>query len=165
MSISDTTRSLILSLALLSAAAGTQAARAASEETYEWSAQLVSFDAGTRTAVFEERVEAHADIDGLDGFADGDRLLLVWTGRSWAAGIRDLARDPEVEPWALTLPVEFVSSVREAEYVRFRVKVPSSAVEMLAGMAPGTRVRGESPRGGGGFDEAVVSLRHYNDLK
>ena len=165
MSISDTTRSLFLSFVLLAAAAaGADGARAASGETYEWSAQLVSFDAATGTAVLKERVESHADIAGLDGFADGDRLTLVWTGRSWAAGIRDLARDPELPEWALRLPVEFVASERDGEYIHFRIKVPASAVDMLAAMDPGVRVRGESPRSGGRFDEAVVSLRHYNDL-
>ena len=164
MSISDTTRRLILSFTLLAAAAGTSGARAATEETYQWSAQLVSFDAGSRTAVLEERVESHADITGLDGFADGDRLTLVWTGRSWAAGIRDLAQEPRLEPGTLTLPVEFVAAVRDGEYLRFRIRVPADAVERLAAMDPGVRVRGESPRSGGSFDEAVVTLRHYNDL-
>jgi hypothetical protein len=165
MSISDTTRSQFLSLVLFAGAAvGAGGARAASEETYDWSAQLVSFDAATGTAVLKERVEAHADIVGLDGFADGDRLTLVWTGRSWAAGIRDLARDPELPEWALRLPVEFVASEGDGEYIHFRIKVPASAVEMLAGLDPGVRLRGESPRTGANFDAAVVSLRHYNDV-
>jgi hypothetical protein len=164
MSISDTTRNLISTFTLFAAAASVTSARAATGETYEWSAKLVSFDAATGTAVLEERVEAHADIDGLDGFAEGDRLTLVWTGRSWAAGIRGLARDPEVEPGALTLPVEFVASVRDGEYIQFRIKVPASAVETLAALDPGVRVRGEASRSGASFDEAVTALRHYNDV-
>jgi hypothetical protein len=164
MSISNTTRSLICSFALFAGAASAVGVSAASDETYEWSAKLVSFDAASRTAVLEERVESHADIAGLDGFADGDRLTLVWTGRSWAAGIRDLARDPELAPGTLTLPVEFVASVRDGEYVQFRIKVPASAVEKLATIQPGMRVRGEALRSGGSFDAAVTELRHYNDV-
>jgi len=164
MSISDTTRNLFLSSALFAAAACAPEVRAASEDTYDWSAQLVSFDAATGTAVLKERVEAHADIADLDEFADGDRLTLVWTGRSWAAGIRDLARDPELEPGTLTLPVEFVASEGDEDYIHFRIKVPASATAMLAGFDPGVRLRGESPRSGASFDEAVVSLRHYNDV-
>lgn len=164
MSISNTTRSLICSFTLFAAAANAVGARAATEETYEWSAKLVSFDPASSTAVLEERVESHANISGLDGFADGDRLTLVWTGRSWAAGIRDLARDPELEPGMLTLPVEFVSSVRDGEYIQFRIKVPASAVERLATIQPGMRVRGEASRNGTSFDAAVTELRHYNDV-
>lgn len=164
MSISNTTRHLVLSFPLVAAAASAIGVRAATPETYEWSAQLVSFDAASGTAVLKERVEAHADITGLAGYADGERLTLVWTGRSWAAGIRDLAPDPELAQGALTLPVEFVSSERDGEYINFRIKVPASAVEKLAAMQPGVRVRGESPRSGASFDEAVVSLRHYNEV-
>jgi hypothetical protein len=164
MSISDTTRSLVCSFTLLAAAASAVGARAATEETYEWSAKLVSFDPASGTAVLEERVESHANITGLDGFADGDRLTLVWTGRSWAAGIRDLARDPALEEGTLTLPVEFVASVREGGYIQFRIQVPASAVEKLATIQPGMRVRGEALRNGASFDEAVTELRHYNDV-
>lgn len=164
MSISNTTRNLVLSFTLAVAAASATGARAAAAENYDWSAKLVSFDAAAGTAVLQERVEAHADIAGLDGFTDGDRLTLVWTGRSWAAGIRDLARDPELAPGALTLPVEFVSSESDGEYINFRIKVPASAIEKLAALDPGVRVRGESPRSGASFDDAVISLRHYNDV-
>ena len=166
MSISNTTRNLVLSFTLAVAAASATATgvRAAAPENYDWSAKLVSFDAAAGTAVLQERVEAHADIEGLGGFADGERLTLVWTGRSWAAGIRDLARDPELAPGALTLPVEFVSSEHDGEYINFRIKVPASAIEKLAAMDPGVRVRGESPRSGASFDNAVISLRHYNDV-
>ena len=164
MSISNTTRHLVLSFTLAVAAASATAARAAAAENYEWSAKLVAFDAAAGTAVLQERVETHADIAGLDGFTDGEPLTLVWTGRSWAAGIRDLAREPELAPGALTLPVEFVSSERDGEYINFRIKVPASAIEKLAAMEPGVRVRGESPRSGASFDDAVISLRHYNDV-
>ena len=167
MSISDTTRKSFLSFTMLAAAASAlnvSSSHAAAAETYEWSATLVLFEPASGTAVLQERVEGHANIDGLDGFADGDRLTLVWTGRTWASGIRDLAREPEVMPGQLSLPVEFVSSERDGEYINFRIKVPADSIDRLAAMEPGTRVTGESPRGGAAFDDAVITLRHYNDV-
>lgn len=154
----------ILPLGLTGFAATAATAVAAEHGTYDWSATLVSFDETAGTAVFEARVESHAHIDGLDGFADGDRLTLVWTGRSWAAGIRDLARDPELAPGTLSLPVEFVASERDGEYLRFRVTVPAAAFETLAAFEPGTRVTAVSPKEPANYGSGVISMRHYNDV-
>ena len=162
-SIADPVRATALSLGL--ALLGLPASNAiANDHTYEWSAKLVSFDRETSTAVVQARVELYADIDGLEEFADGDRLILSWTGRSWAAGIRGLAPDPELVPGTLALPVEFVSTEGEGRYVNFRIRVPESSVETLAAMEPGTRVTGVSPKTLGSRDAAIGELRHYNDV-
>ena len=153
-----------LSLGIAGSAVMAATALAAEHGTYDWSARLVSFDQAAGTAVLESRVEGHADIDGLDSFADGDRLTLVWTGRSWAAGIRDLARDPELSAETLSLPVEFVSSERDGEYINFRVKVPASAIGTIAAMEPGVRITGVSPKQATSFESGVMSMRHYNDV-
>ena len=153
-----------LSIGLAGSAALAATAMAAEHDSYEWSAQLVSFDEASATAVMQARVEGHARIDGLDRFADGDRLTLVWTGRTWAAGIRDLARNPELTPETLSLPVEFVSTERDGEYINFRVKVPAAAIDKLAAMDPGVRITAVSPKRTAAFDSGVISMRHYNDI-
>jgi hypothetical protein len=133
-------------------------------KTYEWSANLISFDSATDTAVLQARVESYVQIPGLEDFSDGDRLILTWTGRTWAAGIRGLAEDPELTPDTLSLPVEFVSSERDGQYINFRVPVPAGSVDAIAGMEPGMRVTGVSPRMATNWTTGVSLLRHYNDV-
>ena len=136
----------------------------AEHHDYEWSATLISFDKASSTAVLQARIESYVTIDGLEEFSDGDRLILTWTGRSWAAGVRGLAPDPELTPDTLSLPVEFVSTERDGRYVNFRISVPANAVETLAAMEAGTRVTGTSPRMATDWKTGVSSLRHYNDV-
>jgi hypothetical protein len=136
----------------------------AEHHDYEWSATLISYDEASRTAVVQARIESYVSIEGLDEFSDGDRLILIWTGRNWAAGIRGLAADPELTPETLSLPVEFVSTERDEQYVNFRIPVPDSAVDTIASMEPGTRVTGMSPRMATDWDTSVSSLRDYNNI-
>lgn len=152
---------MVALLGLTSVAAG---AAPNSEDTYEWSAALMSVDEAAGTAVFQARIQPYVHIDGLDSFEDGDRLTLVWSGKSWAAGIRDLGVSPSVEPDALKLPVEFVSTARDHTYLNFRVAVPAAALKDLVAMGPGARVTVLSPRKDANWRSAVVSLRQYNDV-
>jgi hypothetical protein len=151
---------------LLGAAAfvSLSSAAATSQQNYDWSATLVSFDKASKTAVLQARVESYAHIEGLDEFSDGDRLILSWTGRMWAAGIRDLSANPKLMPGTLSLPVEFVSSERDGQYINFRIQVPAGSVDTLAGMDPGTRVTGISPKMATAWGTGVTSLRNYNDI-
>jgi len=148
--------------------AGTSAMAAdvgtSSEGAYEWSAQMVDFDEAAGTLTAKARVEGYAQIEGLDGFAEGERLTLVWTGRSWAAGIRDIGPSPEIPEGALSLPIEFVAST--GDYVTFRVPVPANSVERIGELQPGDRITAHSPRGQTPpWESAVISMRHYNDVE
>ena len=168
MSISHTTGQSIrtAAVAALATLAGfsAQAETTASGETYDWSATLVSFDGDAGTAVLQARIESYVDIGNLDAFEDGDRVTLVWTGRNWAAGVRDIVEGRDIPEDALVLPVEFVAPARDGDYLNFRVRVPESAMALLADFEAGTRVTGISPKTLGQYDSAVVSMRHYNDL-
>lgn len=160
---------LALTAACMSLVLGSFSANAAETSTseskpYEWSADLISFDDATSTAVFRANVVSHAKIDGLDSFKDGDRLTLIWSGHAWASGIRNLVRDPELAPDALSLPVEFVSSQSDGKYIDFRVFVPETAVEAISSIEPGMRVTGVSPRMATDWHDSLISLRHYNDV-
>lgn len=132
--------------------------------TYDWSAELVEFDDGANTMVVKARVEQYARIPDLDSFSEGDRLTLVWTGRSWAAGVRDLGTQPEAAADALTLPVEFVGSESDGRYVSFRVPVPDESVARVSELTVGDRITAVSPRGDADWESGVTSVRHYNDV-
>lgn len=153
----------LLSFGLANLALFPTSARAEHHD-YEWSATLVSFDEASMTAVVQARIESYVDIEGLDEFSEGQRLILTWTGRNWAAGVRGLSADPELTPDTLSLPVDFVSTESDGRYVNFRIPVPSDAVDAIATMEPGTRVTGMSPRMATDWDTAVSSLRDYNDV-
>lgn len=144
--------------------AGAVEANANDSEPYEWSADLVSFDDATNTAVFRENVTTFANIEAIDRFNDGDRAILVWGGRLWASGIRSFGQDPELTPDTLSLPVEFVSADSNGNYIDFRVSIPESATEVLSEIEPGMRVTGTTPRMATDWQNSIISLRHYNDV-
>lgn len=172
MSISNTTPFSIRTLGIAAAAAlgltglvvQAASAQGSADDTYEWSAVLQSYDASSNTAVLQARIETYVEIEGLADFEDGDRLTLVWTGRNWAAGVRDIAENPELTKDTLSLPIEFVSTARDGQYVNFRVQVPDSASATLAGMSEGARVTGISPRQPADWSSAILTMRHYNDV-
>lgn len=135
----------------------------AADETYEWSAEVVRFDKSAETLTVRARIESYAPISDLSGYSEGQRLTLVWTGRSWAAGVRDVGVSPDLPEGALSLPIEFVHA--DDNYVTFRVHVPGGSVAKVAALEPGERVTGHSPRGDTpDWEAGVVSLRHYNDV-
>jgi hypothetical protein len=172
MRISNATPKTLLTLAaatILSVASVSTATQAAgigalNDETYEWSASLISFDESSNSAVVQARVDTYRPLENLGEFETGDELILTWSGRHWASGIRGLARDPELEPGTLALPVEFVSSARDGKYINFRIPVPAEAAAAIAGMDSGARVTATSPRTPTDWSASVIRLRHYNDV-
>ena len=154
----------LLALSLSSYAVNAAEASAADTKPYEWSARLVSFDDATNTAVFRASVASHVKIDGIDSFEEGERLILTWSGRSWASGVRSLDKDPTLTPDTLSLPIEFVSSEGNGRYINFRVNVPESAVETISKFDRGMWVTGVSPRMAKDWNNGITSLRHYNDV-
>lgn len=155
-------------LSLSFASLGAQAAGPAKADmgaTYQWSATLVSYDKASGAAVLQALVDSWTKIAGLDTFKEGDKLTLVWTGREWAAGVHDLAADPKLMPGALTLPVEFVSSEHDGEFVDFRIHVPANSMDRIAQIEPGRRVTGISPRKpANDMMMSILSLKDYNDV-
>jgi hypothetical protein len=155
----------LAALGLAALPAEAQPAAAAADETYDWSATLVSYDAPSGTAVLQARFETYVELPDLAGIEAGDRVTLVWTGRMWAAGVRDIVPGRDIPDQALALPVEFVATARDDNYVNFRIHVPESARADLAAFEAGTRLSAISPKQLGSWDSAVISLRHYNDIK
>lgn len=172
MRISETTArfsvlaaaAVCVSLAGLWPAAHAREAGFAPDDPYEWSAALVAYDAEAGTAVLRARVNSHAELGRPAEYSDGERLTLIWSGRSWASGVRSLERDPELTPTTLSLPVEFVSVEDDGRYLNFRIAVPDDVADAIADIEVGSYVTGTSPRMATYGDTAVYSLRHYNDV-
>jgi len=136
----------------------------AAVDTYEWSAEMVAYDAAAGTMTVRARIEQYSPIESLESFEEGDRLTLVWTGRSWASGVRNIAVDPVLDEAVLRIPIEFVGTELDDRYVVFRVPVPAGSAARLEALEPGARITAASPRGDVDWDGSVVSVRHYNDV-
>jgi hypothetical protein len=168
MNHSNLLRIGFMSFGLLAAAAlavtGPQALANSDTErnTYSWSAELVAVDAQAGTMTVQSRLVSEADAAALKSLKSGDRATLVWSGMNWAAGVRKVTRDGPGANDHLTLPIEFVALEGEDRYVRFKVVVPS--LERIESLTPGAWVTATSPRNAETFEEAVATVRPYNDV-
>ena len=134
------------------------------QNTYSWSAELVAFDAAAGTMTVQSRLVSEADAAAMESLKNGDRATLVWSGMNWAAGVRKVTTDDPGANDHLTLPIEFVSLEGEDRYVRFKVVVPSVERARIQALAPGAWVTATSPRREASFEEAVATVRPYNDV-
>ena len=132
-------------------------------DTYTWSAELVSFDRNAGTVVVQSPVVSDAAVD-FDRLERGDRVTLTWSGIRTAAGVRRVTDGAAPDADWLTLPVEFVSSELEGRYIRFTVPVPSDDLAKLASLSPGQWVTATSPRRAASHGEAVADMRPFNDV-
>lgn len=149
----------------LGEAAGQSAKSAESAgATYTWSAELVAFDAASKTATVKAMLVSNPEKNDLAALKAGDDAVLTWSGLSTAAGIRALERGTSSSFDRMTMPVEFVSSELDGRYVAFKVPVPAKDAAALAKLDAGTYVTATSPLRAESADEAVISLRPYNDL-
>lgn len=154
---------LLLAAGLLASNAAARAAEPANgEETYTWSAELVSFDESSGTMTVRRRLEPHTEITDPASLSEGDRVTLVWTGRSWAANVRDVVRDSDDAEGFLKLPAEFVGFDEDRHYVSFRVAVPEDDAAQIAALEAGDWVRATSPRSGASPSDAVSAVGPYN---
>jgi hypothetical protein len=134
------------------------------DDLYTWSAELVAFDEASGTVTVKSRVVEHAAIDGLSDFADGDRVMLIWSGVFSASGVRAITHGTQTEFERFTMPVEFVSSEMDGRYISFRVPIPSEDVVEIRSLSPGDWVRAQSPHRPAGREEVVANIRAYNDV-
>lgn len=151
----------LLALGTISSAASAETA-GASTDSYTWSAELVSLDESAGTAVVKSRVVEHAEIDNLSDLDEGDRVTIVWSGLTWASGIRSIETG-SVENERFALPAEFVSSEMDGQYVTFRVRIPSEDLPEIRSLSEGEWVTLTSPHQPSGWEEAVADARPYSD--
>lgn len=135
------------------------------QQQYEWSAELVSFDQGSGTATLKARMDTRADKSVLESLSEGDRITITWTGLTWGAGIADISREgPPQSSDRLDLPAEFVGTEMDDTYVLFRVPVPRGSAASLRGLSSGDWVTAATPHDATELNEAVSEIRPYNDV-
>jgi hypothetical protein len=166
---SDTSLSAIrqvrcVAAGLLAMAAALPAfAETAANDTYTWSAELISVDEAGRTVTVQSRLVSNAEVD-FSSLRAGERVTLTWSGINTAAGVRRIVKGKAPEDDRLTLPIEFVSAELDNRYVRFKVQVPGDDIAKLAALTPGTWITATSPRRPQRFEEAVTDARPYTDV-
>lgn len=169
--ISDTRNfwkpSLII-VGLLALASPQGAASSASDgdmpDTYTWSAELVALDESANTVTVKSRMVSHAEIEDVSVFSEGDQIMLTWSGaHSSASGVRNLRRGTDAQDEAFTMPVEFVSSERDGQYVIFKVPAPSSDMDRIKTLTPGVWVTATSPQQPSGEAATIEQIRPYSD--
>jgi hypothetical protein len=135
----------------------------AANDTYTWSAELVSIDEKARAVTVQSPLVSDVEID-LGRLDRGDRVTLTWSGITTGAGIRRITDGAAPADDWLTLPIEFVSAEHDGRYVRFIVPVPSGDLAKLASLSPGQWITATSPRRANSHEEAVAEIRPYNDV-
>lgn len=164
-SLSSRREDWFVTLGLLAMAAALPAdAGGAANESYTWSAELVKVDEPAHTITVEARLVGNAEVD-FGALDNGDRVTLSWSGLNIAAGVRAIVDGQAPKDHHLTLPVEFVSAEHDGQYVRFKVVVPADDLAKIASLQTGSWITATSPRRAASFEEAVVDLRPYNDVR
>lgn len=133
-------------------------------DSYTWSAELVDFDAAARTITVKSLVVGHADRSRLAALERGERAMLTWSGVFSASGVRSITPGAHSDHDRFTMPVEFVATEMDGQYVQFSVPIPSAAVPAIESLAPGDWVTATSPHRPTDFTEAVSAIRPYNDV-
>jgi hypothetical protein len=161
---------LVAAALLLVNAAFAQGALAAepqkADQSYTWSAEIVSFNAASRMLTLKSHIDSATDIKLLDDLMEGEPITLTWTGLTWGAGIRDITRGHQssAPADALILPAEFVGTELNDNYVIYRLPIPSASVGKIQALKPGDWVTATSPRHASDPNQAVLEIRGYNDI-
>jgi hypothetical protein len=148
---------------LAMAAAAPVAADDTAKDTYTWSAELVALDKEARTATVQARFVSDADVD-FESLEAGDRVTLIWSGITTAAGVRRITNGAAPEDDRLTLPIEFVSTEMDNQYVRFKVPIPANDLAKVESLTPGQWITATTPYRAANWEGAVVKLRLYTDV-
>jgi hypothetical protein len=132
--------------------------------TYQWSGELVSFDAAANTATVKARLADQDAAAEVKKFKAGDRVLLLWSGyEAYADAIRRVmpyteSRKPDDR---FLLPVELASTETPSQYLSFRLRVPAGSATALKAVKPGEWITVTSSHKAVRETDAVVSVRPY----
>jgi hypothetical protein len=158
---------LMLAGALLAQTAFASAAGAAKmAKPFTWSAELVSFDPASRMLTVKSLIDKDVDITKLHDFEKGQAVTLWWTGLTQGSSIRNITdgRAASAPADALVLPVRFVGTEMNDQYVVYRLRVPPQSVPGIKALEPGDWVTAASPRHAAGPGKAVTAIHGYNDI-
>jgi hypothetical protein len=131
-------------------------------ETYNWSAELVAFDAPSNTVTVKATMVSNPEATDFSTLHAGDRAVLTWSGLTLAAGVRAVQRGNTSSFDRLTMPIEFVSAEPDGRYVTFKVPIPAKDAAAIAKLNPGAFVTATSPLRAKSAAEAVAAIRPYN---
>jgi hypothetical protein len=133
------------------------------DTTYTWSAELVDFDAASNRITVRAMLVSNPEQTDLAALHAGDRAVLTWSGLSMAAGVRAVQRGSSSSFDRMTMPIEYVASELDGRYVSFKVPIPARDAAAIAKLTPGTHVTATSPLQAKSMEEAVTTIRPYND--
>ena len=145
----NVTRAILITLALGAAAMSDveALAQAARNPGYQWTAELVSYDAKARTmtvkAVYQEHINRY-----IGEFKPGDKVLVTWStpNPGQTEAINYVGRyEGSGSNWGYVLPVEFVSGDTVARRLTFTVAIEPKAVSTLKSVAPGQPITVMTP--------------------
>jgi hypothetical protein len=161
-------RAIVAGAAALLLTAGAPQARAteppaAGISAYTWFAELVGYDAPSHTATLKARVVAYSDRPtDFARLHAGDRAMLTWSGVETAVGIRTIEPGKKSSFDRMTLPIEYVSSDAQHEYVTFKVRIPAKDAGAIAKLKPGDYVTATSPLMADDAKTAVSAIGPYS---
>ena len=136
---------------------------AAGISAYTWFAELVAYDAPSHTATLKARVVAYSDHPtDFSSLHAGDRAMLTWSGVETAVGIRSIEPGKKSSFDRMTLPIEYVSSDAQHEYVTFKVRIPAKDAGAIAKLKPGDYVTATSPLMADDAKTAVSAIGPYS---
>ncbi len=159
-------RASVVALGLMAWAGLADAAMGTDDDrvSYSWSAELIEFDAENSMATVRARIVSRDGAEGLEDVAEGERLMLTWSGITRAAGIRSLSADLNVESDRMSMPVEFIALSDDGVYVDFRVPVPASDRERISELEPGRWITATAIRPAETWHDGVTQMRAFTDV-
>jgi hypothetical protein len=150
-------------LALGAARVGATETPADDVPAYTWFAELVAYNASTHTATLRARIVAYSDRPtNFSRLHAGDSAMLTWSGISTAVGIRTIEPGKKASSERMTLPIEYVASDEQHEYVTFKIRIPAQDAPAIAKVKPGDYVTATSPQHATDAREAVIAIGPYS---
>lgn len=153
---------LLAAIAISTDAMGQSSSADPNSDTYEWSAELVSFADGVAT-VKARLVDDDAAAQVMK-FKPGARVLVQWSGvQRFAYGIREVlpSSSGQSKTGEFLLPVELGSSDAPDGYVTFRIRMPAASAELFEVLKPGEWITVRSSHKAAAGGDAVVAVRAY----
>jgi hypothetical protein len=130
---------------------------------YTWFAELVAYDAASHTATLKARIVAYPDKPtDFSRLHAGDNAMLTWSGVETAVGIRAIEPGRKSSFDRMTLPIEYVSSDEQHEYVTFKVRIPQKDAGAIEKLKPGDYVTATSPLTTADARKAVSAIGPYS---